>query len=116
MDYTELVMQLEKEWPAQRLRDFSLDYWRESCKWALARRDGIELENKEARVRGVPYAERKKYSVQIEALNGLFLKWKNRGVYYDRHPIKMHELVQPEDLPYIHSVGFEQHLRSALCW
>lgn len=107
---------LEKEWPTQRLREFALEKMRDSCKWALDKRAALELENKEARAKGVPYSERKKFTVKIEALNGLFQKWKRRGIYYNTHPVVLHEVVQPEDLDYIHSIRFERFLETALSW
>lgn len=115
-DYVETVFKLREEWPETRLRQYILEQLRESCLWAKKKREEMEIENKEARVKGVSYAERKKYSTKIEALDHLFLKWRNRGIKYTKSPIQIQDIIQPEDLSYVQALGFEWHLRSAMIW
>lgn len=114
LDYIETVEKLKGEWPETRLRQYILTELRESCQWAKTKREELERENKEARIRGVAYSERKKYTVQIEALNDLFAKWRSRGIKYTKSPIQITDIVQAEDMNYIHSLGFEWCLRSAI--
>lgn len=113
-DYICRMEKLSTEWPQEKLQKFILDYLRESCVWALERQNGIEIENAEQRRLGVSYDERKRTSGQIEALHGLFLKWKHRGLKYKEKPPALSEIVHPEDLLAIDALGFEAHLMSAL--
>lgn len=114
MDYVEKVLALETEWPPERLQDYTLAYLRESCKWAQQKKKELELENKEARRKGVSYEKRQKCTMQIGVLDELFVKWRDRGIEYKRHPVKVDYFVQPTDLPYIEALGFEWHLRAAI--
>lgn len=115
-DYIVLMDDLQKEWPPERLHQFTLDYLRESCQWALEKRKELERENKELRQKGVSYKQRQAYTVKINALDSLFNKWKIRGIKYKREFPRFCDIVQPEDIPYIDAVGFEMHLRSALIY
>lgn len=114
MDYVETVLKLEAEWPPERLRQYILDYLRNSCQWAQQKKMELELDNRDARMLGVPYSQRKAISVKIDALDQLFAKWRARGIEYKNLEIKVSDIVQPEDLSYIQGMGFEWHLRSAI--
>lgn len=115
-DYIDIMLKAQAEWPEQKLQTFILDYLRENCEWAINKRNELEVENKEARSKGISYQERKNYSVKIEALNHLFQKWKERGLFYKKHPLSVASLLAPEDLEYIHSVGVEKHIQSVVSW
>lgn len=114
MDYLGTVLALEAEWPKEKLQTYVLDELRESCRWARQKQRELELENKESRRKGVSYKEREKCTMRIGVLEGLFEKWKARGIEYKKHLVKVNYFVQPEDVPYIEALGFEWYLRSAI--
>lgn len=115
-DYIGTVIPLEEEWPSERLQQYILAELRESCQWALKKKQELELDNRDARMLGVSYKERKAFTVKIEALDMLFAKWRARGIEYSKKKVKVSDLVRTEDLSYIHTLGFEWHLRGAILW
>lgn len=108
---------LELEWPPDRVKSFVTSYLRESCQWAIKRREDIEFYNKDARIKGVSYKDRKKYSVQIQALNELFIKWRERGIKYSRQDMNINDFIRNEgDLELIHKLGVEHQIKSMLVY
>lgn len=113
-DYIEQIKLLESEWPENKLRKFIADHLRESCEFALKKRSELEIENKDARMKGVSYAKRKRYTMRIETADFHFKKWKEMGISYSKRLPKMSDLVRPEDMSYIHNFGFEEHVKNVL--
>lgn len=118
--YDTFVKELEAEWPAQRICEWLLNREREKYKFYRKTLAEKETENKEARIKGMSYAARQKFSRQIIALEGLMkdsekkgagyaqsLKTKNCGQY------RALNYVSPLVVDLIHLKGFEHHLKYA---
>lgn len=109
--------ELEVEWPPARVKEFVMNYLRESCQWAFKRREEIELENKDARIKGVSYKDRKKYSVQLEALNDLLRKWRKMGIEFDGKTPTINDFIRDEgDIELIHKLGVEHQIKSVIVY
>lgn len=106
-----VILDLQKEWPEDRLRKYMLAELRESCEWAKKKKEVLELENRELRRKGVSYKDRQRVSIKIQVLADLFQKWRDQGVEYSKNPMKLTEFVAPEDIGWIQVVGLERHLR-----
>lgn len=116
LDYASEVMRLEEEWPQEKLRALVVGTMRDMCQFALKKREQLEIENKEMRARGISYAERKICSAKIDMADKLFNKWRDMGIKYSKGQLEVYDFVQPDDMEYIHTMGFEQHIKSALLW
>jgi hypothetical protein len=117
MEYTEYIAEIEQKWPLEKnLRETLLDMLRDACAWHKSKRLEIEGSNAEARRRGVSYQERKRATEQIAVLDAAFQKLRARGIAYSRECPPLHELIRPEDMPYIEGFGLENHLKSVVTW
>lgn len=116
MDYLAYLEEAQKEWTPEKLKAEVLAMLRGACEFYKDKRKQIEIENAEARRKGVSYQERKKASLQLEVLERSFRELRARGIAYSRDCPPLHALVRPEDMDYIHSFGLEEHLRSVVTW
>lgn len=111
-EYHAWLTALETEWPPNRVKQAILEEFRRKCEWTLKKRETLEISNRDARSRGVSYAERKKTSSQIEALTKLFNEYKARGLEYKkRNDIYARNFLTPLDVIVCEEKGFEHILR-----
>lgn len=102
------------EYPTEVVKALVLAELRRKCEWYTQKIKEIELENKDARQRGVSFKERQKYSTQIETLKQLFKETRLKGIEYSKRNVFATDFVRPGDIEVVHSRGFEKHLKYAL--
>lgn len=112
--YDAFIEKLEQEWPSERLKEFVLTRKREGCKWAVKKIEALELENRDARVKGVSFKERQTYTTKINALKKLFSEYREQGIYWSKQTPHVIQFAKPVDVEFIQSRGFETHLKLAI--
>ena len=104
---------LEKEWPATRIKEWRLERKRTLYSKAKKKVADLELTNRDARVRGESYKERKRYTDQLNLGNTVLALLASEGTELKTSvPIAVHDLVTPYDAGYILKYGFEEYLRA----
>lgn len=117
--YWKFVESIEEEWPPKRIAEWMLEQERRHYKFYRKRRGEVELENRDARQRGMSYKERQKYARQLVALDRLMVQSEENGkrLAWDLQTgfvVTMARLfIGPLDVDFIHSRGFEAHLKYA---
>lgn len=113
-EWLKFRVDLNLEWPPERIKEYILAELRRKCEWYLKKREALELENRDARVKGVSFKDRQHYSAKITALNGLFADTKAKGLKYSKQDLSIRDFVKPIDAEVVHTKGFENHLKFAL--
>lgn len=106
---------LREQYPPEKVKEILLAEQRRRCEWCLNKIKALELENRDARTRGVPYSKRNHYSRQIEILRKMFEDNKQKGLWYKRNNSSSDLLtwVKPLDLERVRRVGLESFLKYA---
>lgn len=120
IDLVAFVEDVEKEWTPERITRWLLERERSRYAFYKRRRKEVEIENKEARMRGVSYKDRQKYSRQLVALEGLLIESEAKGkdlshcvkTEFYKGPASLY-ITDHFDAEFIHSRGFESYLRCA---
>ncbi len=102
---------LDAEWTPTRTKELLLNLERDRCQFALSKIKAIELENADARKKGVSFKERQKYSTSIDVLRKMFEEHKQKGLVYKRGTYKASQFVTPLDVAVIEEKGFEHHMK-----
>ncbi len=108
---------LDAEWPPARTKEFMLSLARAKCQFAIDKIKAIELENLDARKRGVSFKERQKFSTSIDVLRKMFEDHKKQGLEWKKLPeasFRASLYVKPLDVALIEEKGFEHHLKYLL--
>lgn len=108
--YDAFVEELEAEWPDVRVKEFLLAKARRSCKYAAKKLADTELENKEARRKGISYADRQIYTKRMQAAKEFFIEWRDKGLKWSKQSFTARQFVTPLDVDFIQERGFDTHL------
>lgn len=109
--YDAFLAKLDAEWTPTRLKEFLLTRQRNKLRWLQKKWETLELENADARKKGVSYKEREKYSSQIATLKKMWQEDREQGIKLSKATLKASNLVKPLDLEFIESRGFEEFLK-----
>lgn len=111
-EYHAFIAELEKEWTPEKIKEWVLASYRAKCEWGLKRVKELELENRDARVKGMSYKERtEKYTKKIDAGRRVFEQWRQEGIHAKGVTFTVKDLVKPLDVPFIQARGMDRHLR-----
>src|SRR4051812_46916887 len=66
--FDECVAKIEAEWPPERVKEWLIANERSKYAFFKKRRTEVEIENREARMRGISYQARARFGKQLEAL------------------------------------------------
>lgn len=111
-EYDIFLDELAVEWTPEKLKEWVLTNYRSKCEWALKRVKELELENRDARVRGMSYKERvEKYNKKITAGRNVFEAWRKQGIEATRMTFNVRAMVKPLDMPFIQERGMDRFLR-----
>ncbi len=115
--YNAFREKLDAEWTPTRTKAFALSLARTKCQFAIDKIKAIELENADARKRGVSFKERQKFSTSIDGLRKMFEDHKKQGLEWKKMPeasFRASLYVKPLDVALIEEKGFEHHLKYLL--
>lgn len=115
-EYEAFLQQLEEEWPAERIKAHVVEHRRKQYVSTKAYIEKLENQNRDARVQGVSYAERKPTSDKIALGQKVLADIVTQGNEAKRATYGVRYIVQPTDMPRIQEKGFEHHLNNTLCW
>lgn len=111
-DYHDFLTELEKEWPPERIKEWVVEEKRRHYQNTAKYIQKLELDNRDARVRGVSYKEREKtFTAKMATARKVLAQVKQEGLDVKKQTFAVRELVSPLDVPFIESQGFEKHIR-----
>ena len=113
-EFAEFCLDLEAEWPPDRIKSFLLDEYRDRCKRCLEKEKELEVENRDQRAQGASYKDRKIYSTRIIAIRQLFNEYRSIGLRLKKMTFTARQFVTPSQMALIQSRGFETTLRLAI--
>lgn len=113
-DYATFLDELVQEWTPDKTKAFVLNEYRRKCEWALKKIGELEIENNDARRRGVSYKERQTFTAKIDTLRKMFADHKAAGLKYKNKTIKATDFVTPGDVKLIREWGYEKWLKYRL--
>lgn len=115
--YWEFSHLLADEWPESRIRQLLednknrlLQLKREEYRKTAIRLKELELENRDARAKGMSYKDRKVYTQKIKAGHQLVQLIKQEVTLINKFSFpkfKAPDLVDPSDMPFVKRIGFE---------
>jgi hypothetical protein len=111
--YYDFIEKLDKEWPAERVKEHLLLCQRRRAKKCQQRIEELELKNRDDRRNGVSYAKRKETTRHIEIWKGLFAEAVRQGLKFKQEDHPIAKWVKPGDEDFINSRGLEAHLMCA---
>lgn len=113
IDYVAFVEELEAQWPPERIKALVLEHKRKMCEKILAEIKQLELDNKEARIRGVSYKDRQSFTAKIKVRRTVFNWVREEGLQAKRGTFYAREFATPDFVPLIQKYGFEQRIINA---
>lgn len=108
---SELSIQLERENGPDWVRTFILNKMRRRYQWASKKIKELEIENQEARQKGVSYKNRETYGKRIASLEKWLKEIEQTGIYYKQaEVVDAGDFISPIDVPSIRKKGFKHRL------
>jgi hypothetical protein len=108
--YNEWFAELEKEWPPERVKEAVLSLMRERYQKTALYIKKLELDNRDARVRGVSYKERQKNHHRIEVGTRVLKEYAEEGKAAAKVTFTVKDMVTPLDMDQVQKEGFEKYL------
>ena len=102
--------ELDREWTCERIRDFLVEKKREAYKDTAILVNKLELQNRDARVKGVSFKERKTFIEKIATGHRLAIDIQKEVHQIKRGQYKASTMVSPIDYPVIQEQGFDKYL------
>lgn len=109
--YETFLRSLEQEWPPERIREYVVQDLRNRYQQTARFIQKLELDNRDARVRGVSYKDRQSFTAKIKIGHDLVRKIQKAGTEAKRANYHVRSMVRPTDTPLIFRDGFEKHLQ-----
>lgn len=111
--YDAFIAMLESEWPPDRLKEYVIDVKRNRYNWVAKKIQELELKNKDERIRGVSFKDRKHYSSKIDVLQKMLEETKQQGIECGKKSFTVKQFVTPLSTDFINKHGFALHLKYA---
>lgn len=114
-DYNAFIYELAQEWPPERLKEYVLQQLRDKYASAAKYLQKLEVDNRDARARGVSYKEREKtFTAKIRGGHEYIRELKKRGQEAKTWDYTLSGWVGPMDAAYVQEHGLEKHLKYAV--
>lgn len=108
------LCELEKEWTPERIREVVIQKRRNDYQSTARLIQKIELDNRDARVRGMSYKDREStFTVKLTIGKQLLQNIKQKAYEDKKRTYILRELISPVDMPFIRQEGFEKFLNSS---
>lgn len=113
--WRDFMFVIRAEWTPARLKEWLLQHKRDLYAAAARSLQAVELENKDARIKGVSFKERTTtFTAKADKLRRIAHGIKQDGLAVKKATFDIETYVQPEDMPAILEGGMEKHLKYAL--
>src|SRR5690606_20039417 len=96
-DCWDALDELEKEWTPERLKEYVLARMRERYQRTAKYVQQLELENKDARMRGVSYKDRTSFTAKIKTGLEVLRQYTQEGKEAKRKTYRIRDMVVPLD-------------------
>lgn len=108
--YEGFTAKLDSEWKSERIRDFLIAKKREQYQQTARLIKKLELDNRDARTKGVSFMKRKVYTDKIAIGYRLVIDLQKEAHQMKRTNYRASNMVCPLDFPFIEKEGFEKYL------
>ena len=108
------LKELEAVWSPTTIKEYLLEEKRRQYQQTVKHITKLELENRDARVRGDSYKARESFTVKIRTGHQLLREIKQQATEYKQWTFGVRDVVKPLDVPFVQREGFEKHLRYAV--
>ncbi len=106
---------IEKEWPPSRIKEFVIQHHRDTYAKCGKMIGDVELENRDDRVKGVSFLERKKHTDKMKMLYDHATRSAKRGIDAKALIYDVRVMVEPTDMIFIERSGFEAFVKLFYC-
>lgn len=113
-EYLEFLVDLDQQYPPEKLKEMVLTELRRSYRQAGLRLKELEAENRNARIAGMSYKDRQSFTEKLKAGQRVAKELKDLANHVKANPPDIFKMVTPLDAPRIQERGFETWLNSAL--
>lgn len=114
VEYRKFLGALISEWPHERIKEWVLAAKRVEYQRSVRHIKKLELDNRDARVRGVSFKERQRYHRLIEIGYARLDAIRKEGIAAKTVTYSALDYVQSFDMATIKARGFEKHLEYAI--
>lgn len=108
--FAAFISKLEEEWPSDKIKEYVVQKKRERYQSTARFIQKLELDNRDARVRGVSFKDRQSFTVKINIGHKVLKDLQKEGNDAKRHTYPVRQLVGPLDMQFIQEMGFEKWL------
>lgn len=108
--YELLLTEIEKEWTPKRIKDFIVERKRWLYKRSAELIQKTELENRDARMKGVSYKDRKRFTSKIKAGYSYVADIKKAAHEAKIRNYEVRSLIRPRDVSLVERFGFQGYL------
>lgn len=106
---------LEIEWPAERVKEWILQYKRDQYTKSVRYINELERKNRDARAGGMSFKDREeKFGKKIRVGHTVLKDYEQEGRALKTKQFLASDFIQPLDMPTIQKEGFEKHLKWAV--
>jgi len=102
---------IEKEWPPSRIKEFIVQHHRDTYAKCGKMIGDVELENRDDRIKGVSFAERRKHTDKMKRLYDYASHSAKRGIDAKALVYDVRIMVEPTDMIFIERSGFKEFLK-----
>lgn len=110
-EFESFSWEIEKQWPPSRIKEFIVQHHRDTYAKCGKRIREVELENRDDRIRGVSFANRKKHADKMKFLYDYATHSAKRGIDAKSLVYDVRLMVEPTDMILIERSGFEFFLK-----